>query len=118
MASIYQRGDVWWIHYLIGGKSVSRSLQTTNAREARVIQKQIEGLEATHQLAAPSNTPLDEFLVSLCAYLKTTRTGKSAKNDISYLRSFFGSDYQALRPPTGIVACREDPLPFMSVPLS
>ena len=118
MASIYQRGKVWWIHYLVGGKSVSRSLQTTHQREALATQKQLEGLEVTHQLAAPSSTPIDQFLVSFCAYLKTTRTGKSAKNDISYLRSFFGSDYQALRPPTGIVACREDPLPFMSVPLS
>ena len=30
------------------------------------------------------------FLNSFCEFLKTTRTYKSAKNDISYLRSFFG----------------------------
>ena len=34
MASIYKRGKIWWIHYLIGGKSVSRSLKTTSARIA------------------------------------------------------------------------------------
>ena len=34
MASIYKRGYIWWIHYLIGGKSVSRSLLTPNERVA------------------------------------------------------------------------------------
>jgi hypothetical protein len=30
MASIYQRGKIWWIHYLVGGKSVCKSLKTTS----------------------------------------------------------------------------------------
>jgi hypothetical protein len=34
MASIYKRGRIWWIHYLVGGKSVSRSLRTSNERVA------------------------------------------------------------------------------------
>ena len=56
MASVYKRGKIWWIHYLIGGKSVSRSLKTTIGRIALEKKKQLEALEVTDQLTTPSNT--------------------------------------------------------------
>lgn len=46
----------------------------------------------------PSNTPIDDFLQSLCEFLWRTRTRKSARNDISYLRMFFGPRCPALQP--------------------
>ena len=90
MASIYKRGRIWWIHYLIGGKSVSRSLKTTVHRVAVEKKKHLEALEVIGQLGTPSNISIGPFLQSFCEFLKTTRPHKSAKNDISYLRSFFG----------------------------
>ncbi len=86
MASIYKRGRIWWIHYLVGGKSVSRSLRTSNERVALEKKKRLEALEVTGQLPKPSSTPIDDFLQSFCEFLCRTRTRKSAKNDISYLR--------------------------------
>jgi len=98
MASIYKRGRIWWIHYLVGGKSVSRSLRTSNERVALEKKKRLEALEVTGQLPKPSNTPVDDFLQSFCEFLGRTRTRKSAKNDISYLRMFFGPRCPALQP--------------------
>jgi len=97
MASIYKRGRIWWIHYLIGGKSVCRSLKTTSERVALEKKKRLEALEVTDQLVRPSNTPIRPFLQSFCEFLRSTRTRKSAKNDISYLRSFFGPCCPALQ---------------------
>jgi hypothetical protein len=98
MASIYKRGHVWWVHYLVGGKSVSRSLRTGNERVALEKKKRLEALEVTGQLPKPSSTPVDDFLQSFCEFLRRTRTRKSAKNDISYLRMFFGPRCPALQP--------------------
>ena len=96
MASIYKRGKIWWIHYLVGDKSVSRSLKTSSERVALEKKKRFEALDIIGQLDKPSKTPIVPFLQSFCEFLKTTRTRKSAKNDISYLRSFFGSCCPAL----------------------
>jgi integrase len=96
MASIYKRGKVWWIHYVVGGKSVSRSLKTTSERTALEKKKKLEALDVIGQLAEPSCIPVIPFLQSFCEFLISTRTHKSAKNDISYLRSFFGPCCPAL----------------------
>lgn len=96
MASIYKRGKIWWVHYLVAGKSLSKSLRTTNERIALDKKKRLEALEITDQLMLQSNTPLDVFLQSFCEYLIHTRTHKSAKNDLSYLRTFFGPCCPAL----------------------
>jgi hypothetical protein len=98
MASIYKRGRIWWVHYLVGGKSVSRSLRTGNERVALEKKKRLEALEVTGQLPKPSSTPVEDFLQSFCEFLCRTRTRKSAKNDISYLRMFFGPRCPALQP--------------------
>lgn len=96
MASIYKRGKIWWIHYLLGNKSVSRSLKTSSVRVALEKKKRFEALNVIDQLGQPSKTPIVLFLQSFCEFLKKTRTPKSAKNDISYLRSFFGPCCPAL----------------------
>lgn len=98
MASIYKRGRLWWVHYLVGGKSVSRSLRTANERVALEKKKRLEALEVMGQLPKPSSTPVDDFLQSFCEFLCQMRTRKSAKNDISYLRMFFGPRCPALQP--------------------
>jgi len=44
MASIYKRGKNWWIHCLVSGKSVSKSLKTTSERIALEKKQQLEVL--------------------------------------------------------------------------
>lgn len=88
MASIYKRGRVWWVHYVVGGTSVCKSLKTNDERVALSKKKRLEALDITEQLPQPSNTPIEPFLQSFCEFLTSSRTRKSAKNDMSYLRSF------------------------------
>jgi len=71
MASIYKRGKIWWIHYLIGGRSVSRSLRTTSERVALDKKKKLEALDVIGQLAEPSCIPVVNFLQSfVCRHIK------------------------------------------------
>jgi len=90
MASIYKRGKTWWIKYHVKGTRVQRSLHTTNERVAKTRQSKLEYDLATNGLIMPSETPLVPFLEDYCRHLKTIRTPKSYKNDLSYLRTFFG----------------------------
>jgi hypothetical protein len=73
MASIYKRGRVWWIHYIVAGKSVCRSLKTTSERVALEKKKQLEALQVTDQLVRPSSIPIKPFLQSFCEFLLGTR---------------------------------------------
>jgi integrase len=96
MASIYKRGNVWWIHYHVGGQSVCRSLKTRSERVAEEKKKRLEALEVTNQLGQPSSTPIRPFLQDFCEFLSSTQTRKGAKNDISCLRQFFGPACKAM----------------------
>ena len=98
MASIYKRGKVWWIKYHVKGSRVQRSLQTTNERVAKTRRSKLEYELATNGLVMPSETPIVPFLVDYCEHLRTIRTPKSLKNDLSYLRTFFGPICRALIP--------------------
>lgn len=98
MASIYKRGSIWWIHYLVEGRSVSRSLKTTNKRIAQDIKKNLEALEVTGQLPRPSKTPVGPLLQAYCEYLARTQTSQGARKDRSYLRACFGPCCPALEP--------------------
>ena len=59
--------------------------------------KHLEALEVTDQLAHPSSTPIEAFLQSFCEFMRAAQTRKSAKNDLSYLRMFFGPCCDALK---------------------
>lgn len=98
MASIYRRGKVWWIKYHVKGNRVQRSLHTTSERVARTRRSKLEYDLATNGLIMPSETPLEPFLEDFCQHLKTIRTPKSYRNDLSYLRTFFGPVCRSLLP--------------------
>jgi integrase len=98
MASIYKRGKVWWIHYLVGGKVVQKSLKTTNEQTALQKKKRVEGLEATGQLDPPTRIPVATFLETYCGYLKERHTERGYRANISYLRNFFGPICSSLEP--------------------
>jgi integrase len=98
MASIYRRGKVWWVKFHLKGVRIQQSLNTTHERVAQARKSQIEYRLATGTLVMPSETPIRDFLEGFCQYLKSTRTRKSYKNDISYLRIFFGPICRSLEP--------------------
>jgi integrase len=98
MACIYMRGNVWWVKFHLKGVRVQQSLNTTHERVAQARKSQIEYRLATGTLVVPSETPIGDFLEGFCQYLKSTRTRKSHKNDISYLRIFFGPICRSLEP--------------------
>ena len=90
MASIYRKGNVWWIKFYLDGQSTQQSLQTSNKRVALYKKRQLEYQLATQGMVLPSRTPLQGFLEEFCNYLAGIRTPKSYKNDVSCLRTFFG----------------------------
>ena len=98
MASLFRRGSVWWIDACSKGKRMRWSLGTTNERIARRKLKKYEYEQSTGDLELPSVTPLEPFLEAFCEYLETARSRKAFKNDISYLRTFFGPACEALKP--------------------
>jgi integrase len=98
MASIYRRGKVWWVKFHLKGMRVQQSLNTTHERVAQARKSQIEYRLATGTLVMPSETPIRDFLEGFCQYLRSTRTRKSYKNDLSYLRIFFGPVCRSLEP--------------------
>ncbi len=100
MATLYQRGNTWWIQTCSGGKRMRWSLETTDERIARQKLRKIEYEQDTGELELPSRTPIDTFLQAFCEHLETIRSRKAYKNDLSYLRIFFGPVCDALKPGT------------------
>ncbi|OQY07990.1 MAG: hypothetical protein B6I25_00510 [Planctomycetales bacterium 4572_13] len=90
MASIYKRGNQFWVSYYVGNTQVKKTLKTTNERIARNKLKKIEYELAIGELGVASKLPLTAILEAFCKELKATRTAKSYKNDFSRLRIFFG----------------------------
>lgn len=100
MASIFRKPGkaVWWVHYYRKGKRFRYSLRTTDERAAVKKLKKLEGELVTGELESRSLTPIVPLLEEFTGHLATTRTRKSYKNDISYLRIFFGPICEALKP--------------------
>ena len=100
MASIFRKpgGEIWWATYYHDGKRIRHSLRTRDERVARRKLKKLEGELVTGELERKTTTPLCPLLEQFCAQLATVRTGKSYKNDVSYLRTFFGPVCDALEP--------------------
>ncbi len=100
MASIFRKPGkaAWWVSYYHKGKRIRHSLWTTDERAALKKLKKLEGEIVTGELESKSLTPIVPFLEEFTGHLATSRTRKSYKNDISYLRIFFGPICEALKP--------------------
>ncbi|HNQ22506.1 MAG TPA: site-specific integrase [Phycisphaerae bacterium] len=98
MASLYKRGEWFWIAYYANGQHVQKSLGTTNERVAKEKKKRIEYELSIGELQAASRLPIRMVLQRFCEHLQATRTFKSCKNDVSRLRVFFGPICEALEP--------------------
>ena len=98
MASVYKRGNKYWVSYYINNKQIKKSLGTDNERVARSKVRKFEYELALGDLHVASKIPLPAILQAFCKELKTTRTYKSYKNDFSRLRIFFGPICDMLKP--------------------
>ncbi len=98
MATLFRRGNTWWIYASCKGKRHRWSLRTTDQRIAKQKLRKHEYELQTRGLELPTVTPLEPFLESFCEHFETTRTRKGYKNDISYLRTIFGPVCPALEP--------------------
>ena len=96
MATLFRRGKTWWIDTCSGGRRIRWSLKTTDERIAKRKLRKIQFEQDTGDLELPSETPVDKFLQAYCEHLETTRSRKALKNDLSYLRIFFGEVCPAL----------------------
>lgn len=100
MASIFRKPGKksWWATYYHNGKRYRHSLWTRNERVARKKLKRLQADLITGELEEKTTTPICAFLESFCTHLATIRSKKAFKNDISYLRTFFGPVCKALKP--------------------
>jgi hypothetical protein len=98
MATLFRRGKIWWIDAGVAGQRLRWSLDTTDERIARHKLKKHEYEQVTGDLTLPSVTPLAPFLQAFCEHLEAARSHKGYKNDVSYLRTFFGPVCDALQP--------------------
>lgn len=90
MASIYKRGNFYWVSYWVNGQQFQKSLRTKQERVARDKLKRLEYELAMGDLQLASRLPIRMVLQKFCEHLEITRTYKSFKNDVSRLRIFFG----------------------------
>lgn len=97
MAHLYRRRNRYWICYYVKGEKIQESLHTDNERIAREKKRKIEYDLSIGNLHVASQLPLALILEDFCRYLKTARTYKSYKNDISRLRVFFGPICESLQ---------------------
>jgi len=89
MASIYRRGNKFWISYDVNDKQIKKSLGTSNEHVARSKLKKSEYELALGDLHVVTRLPLPMILDAFCKELMATRTCKSYKNDFSRLPTIF-----------------------------
>ena len=108
MAAIFRKpgNATWWITCCVNGLRVRHSLRTREERIARLKLKKIEGDVVSGELVGASHTPLVPFLTAFCEHVCTIRTRKSYKNDLLYLRTFFGPVCDGLVLGTPVSRCR------------
>lgn len=90
MASLYRRGEKYWVAFYLNGELVRKSLRTTDERVAKTRLKQIEYELARGEYEPLSKLPLPEVLEAFCEHLRAKWTYRSYLGMLSRLRNFFG----------------------------
>ena len=97
MASLKQRGKVFYAQYYVGKSQKRISLQTTSLQIAKEKLRQIESsLYRDDGLGLPTRTHLDKILNAYVNHIRAVKTPKSAQTDVYYLREAFGPVCPAL----------------------
>ncbi len=91
MASLYKRGNVYWIRYSVNGKRTERSLRTKVLQIAKEKVRRFESAQAQGEdNPLPTRTPIGEIVAAYVQHIRTHKTPKSAQTDVYYLRELFG----------------------------
>jgi len=89
MASIYKRGNIWWIKYYQNGKPYCKSLKTKDKKVATYYknQKEIELAERRSPLP-PENVSAQDCLDEYAKATKHQKTLRTLKDDKSRIQAF------------------------------
>jgi integrase len=91
MASLIQRGKVYYAQWYVGRKIQRMSLQTSNYQLAKEKLRQVESAQLRGaDLPMPTRTPIAQIVAEYVRHIRTAKTPKSAQTDIYYLRDMFG----------------------------
>ena len=97
MASIYQRGKLYWIKYYDNGKQIEYSLKTGSLQIAKEHKRRVESAQLRgDDVPRVTRTPTAEIVQCYAEHVRTVKTPKSAQTDIHYLRDTFGPICPAL----------------------
>lgn len=97
MASLIQRGEVFYIQYRVSRKLKRISTGTDSLQIAKEKLRQFESAQMRGDgTGLPTRTPIADVLTRYVDHIRTTKTAKSAQTDVYYLREMFGPVCPAL----------------------
>lgn len=90
MASLYRRGDTWWVTYVAEGRRVRRSTNTDDRKLAEKILARLEHrlVEDAEELV-PRDASIDDFVRDYLAWAKTNHAPDTFIQDRLKLPGFF-----------------------------
>jgi integrase len=93
MGSLYKRGRIWWMAYMIDGKQRPESTGTRNKRLAQKILDKREGEIVEGRFRLPKSNPptLDKWAAQFLESIPHPTTKRTYKSCINMLTEFFGS---------------------------
>ena len=98
VASLKQRGSVWFLQWYEGDKQRRRSLETDSLQVAKEKLRRFESAQFRGEdLLLPTRTPVGEVVAAYIEHMRTHRPERSWRRDLSYLRESFGECCQELK---------------------
>jgi integrase len=82
---LFQRGEAWWVYYLLDGRRVRKSLKTDNKKIAEGIRAELEVKLRHSELRHEQPLPPAEFIERFHEYQRPRKTKKSHATDRVYL---------------------------------
>lgn len=96
MASLFQRGNRFYVRLYVNGKPRDIATETTNRKVAGQIKRRLEYESTSGLLETATRIRLDDLLNEFVEHLRMKLPPKSVVNDISRLRCLFGPIVPAL----------------------
>ncbi len=113
MASLKQRGSIWFVQWYEGDKQRRRSLGTDSLQLAKEKLRRFESARYRgDDCPLPTRTPIGEVVAGYIEHMRVHRPERSWRRDLSYLRESFGQCCPELELSTSRAQkCRELRLP-------
>jgi integrase len=91
MASLIQRGNVFYIQYCVSGRARRVSTGTDCAQIAKEKLRQFESAQYRgDDNPLPTRSSISDVVEAYVSHIRTVKTAKSAQTDVYYLREAFG----------------------------